>query len=123
MPDFIERIVVLDRRAFGQKVMEWANGAPIPGNLEEAEQQLTGIIQFPLPSYIKDMNFIKTTKDIWTIKIPPADMLQDTRNRIDANDPPYDIQPFYYDRVNGDLEDDHELFEFRVGDYTCSLCT
>jgi len=124
---FIERIVVLDRRAFGQKVMAWSKGTEeVPRNLEEAEEQLTGILEFPLPAYITGLNFIETTKEVWTIKLPPPDMLQDTRKRIDDNRP-YRLPTFYRQRVEGQIpdtaEDNHMLFEFRVGDYTCSLCT
>ena len=119
--DLIERIVILDRRAFGLKVMEWAIGRPTPKDLYEAEQQLTGILQFPLPAYIKGLDFIRTTKEIWTIKVPPADMLEDTRKRIKRGEE-YTLNDFYHLRVNGHLPDDNQLFEFRVGDYTCSLC-
>ena len=127
MPDstteFIERINVLDRCGFGVKVMEWANHAlPIPQSLEEAEQQLTGIVEFPMPSYITGLSFIETTKDIWTIKLPPPEMLADTRKRINMG-LAYTLPSFYVDRVNGSLPDNHRLFECRVGDYTCSLCT
>lgn len=124
MTEFIERINILDRQAFGRRVMEWSDGRmPIPQTLDEAEQQLEGIIEFPLPSYITKLNFIKTTKEVWTIKIPPADMLQDTRNRIADPNQEYHLDPNYAKRVRGDFPDDLGFFEFRVGDYTCSLCT
>ena len=120
--DLIERIVVLDRRAFGLKVMEWADESlPVPTNMAEAEEQLEGILEFPLPAYITSLEFIKTTKEVWTIKVPPADMLEDTRERIRRGED-YEIDDYYYQRVNGDLPDDLKLFEFRVGDYTCALC-
>lgn len=122
--EFIERIVILDRQAFGRRVMEWSDGkVPIPKDLDEAEQQLHGILQFPLPSYIKALNFIPTTKEVWTIKLPPPDMLQDTRNRIASPEHDYPLDPSYGKRVNGEFPNDAAFFEFRVGDYTCSLCT
>ena len=123
MADDIERIVVLDRRAFGQKVMQWADGSlPVPTSLQMAEEQLTGILQFPLPDYIIDLQFVRTTKEVWTIKVPPAEMLADTRKRIERGDQ-YGLDEFYRRRIEGDLPNDMELFEFRVGDYTCALCT
>ena len=121
---FIERIEILDRQAFGRRVMEWSEGkVPVPKDLDEAEQQLTGILRFPLPSYITALNFIPTTKEVWTIKLPPPDMLQDTRNRIASPMHDYPLDPNYGKRVNGEFPNDAAFFEFRVGDYTCSLCT
>lgn len=121
---FIERIVILDRHAFGVKVMDWSAGRlPVPTTLEEAEEQLSGILQFPLPSYIIGLQFIQTTKEVWTIKLPPRDMLQDTRDRIAAGEE-YVLPAFYKMRVdNPDSIPNDRLFECRVGDYTCSLCT
>lgn len=121
---YIERIIILDRHAFGVKVMEWSAGTtPIPTDLDEAEAQLRGILQFPLPSYIVGLQFIQTTKEVWTIKLPPKDMLQDTRDRI-ADGEDYALPAFYRTRIeNPDSVPNDRLFECRVGDYTCSLCT
>ena len=125
MPDdFIERINILDRKAFGKRVFEWANGDRMPPtSLEEAEAQLAGIIEFPLPDYIGGIVVIPTHKNVWTIKLPPPEMLADRMERIDAGQG-YDIPQEYRDHTGGNESnmDDKELFEFRVGDYTCSLC-
>lgn len=124
MVDFIERINILDRQLFGRKVMEWsADPTSVPKTLAEAEVQLEGILEFPLPSYITKLNFIPTTKEVWTIKLPPEDMLQDTRNRIASPLHDYPLPEEYARRVRGDFANDAAFFEFRVGDYTCSLCT
>ena len=122
--DYIERIKILDRHAFGVKVMEWADGTlPVPTSLAEAEEQLSGILKFPLPSYIVGLQFIQTSKEVWTIKLPPKDMLEDTRKRIAAGEE-YSLPAFYRTRIEnpGSIPNDR-LFECRVGDYTCSLCT
>lgn len=126
MAEFIERIVVNNRQAFGQIVMEWSRGErAIPTTLAEAEAQLGGVIEFPLPSYIIGLQIIPSQKEVWTIKLPPADMLDDRAARIaDPNEPPYDVPNEYRIHTGGNESnmDQSALFEFRVGDYTCSLC-
>lgn len=122
--DFLERIEVLDRRAFGKIVFEWANGdRDTPKTLEEAEAQLTGIVKFPLPDYIGGIMFVHSHKEVWTVKLPPPEMLADRAATIEAG-LEYDVPQEYRDHTGGSQSnlDPMELFEFRVGDYTCSLC-
>lgn len=121
--DFIPRIQINDRSAFGKIVMEWSRGErQVPTNLEEAEAQLNGIIDFPLPDYILGIQVIPSTKEVWTIKLPPADMLDDRAARI-ADGQHYDAPIEYRDHFDGtNTLSPTDMFQFRVGDYTCSLC-
>ncbi len=121
--EFIPRINITDRSAFGGIVMKWSRGQlKIPTTLAEAEQQLSGVIEFPLPDYIVGLQIIPSTKEVWTIKLPPADMLDDRQARIDAGEP-YLLPEEYQDHIDGtNTLGSEDLFQFRVGDYTCSLC-
>ena len=127
----IPRINVLDYQALGQKFIGWVKDpSSRPKDLTEFGTQLAGIVD-QVPSYIKSIMFVQATKDILLIRLPPAEMVQDTEKTI-ANGGKYQmsalLQTFYTDCADknfynqGTEADRKRTFECRVGDYSIALC-
>jgi hypothetical protein len=121
----MERINILDYRGLGQKVIQWAQDQTSrPKDLAEFERQLAGIIEFPLPSYIKSLLLVQNTKDLLLIRLPPADLVEDTLTTISQGGN-YRLPGFYEDRLvagTQETSDNRKFFDFRVGDYSLAHC-
>ena len=121
----VPRINILNYQALGQKMIQWAKDPTTrPRDLIEFETQLAGILQFPLPSYIKSLLIVQNTKDLLLIRLPPAELVDDTLTSV-AQGGLYPLPSFYEDRLvreTADTKNNKAFFEFRVGDYTLAHC-
>jgi hypothetical protein len=120
----IPRVNVLDYNALGKKFIEWSLDADArPKDLAELEVQLTGIVAFPLPDYIKSLLIIQGGKDVLLLRLPPAELIQDTLDETSTGGGAYPLPGFYREKFEGSPVDNKTFFEFRVGDYTIAHCT
>jgi hypothetical protein len=128
----IPRVNVLDYGALGRKFIEWTTSPETrPKDLTELAAQLDGIIG-PLPDYIKSLMFVQATKDVLLIRLPPADLVEDTRTALSHGGVygmPTNLKTFYTDLVHSNFYADQTKqaerqlsFEFRVGDYLIAHC-
>ena len=69
----IERVEVIDYRALGRKIIRWSKNANSrPKDLVEFEKQLKGIVKFPLPSWVKGLQFVQGNLEVLLIRLPPV---------------------------------------------------
>src|SRR5215467_10826391 len=95
----VPRINVLNYQTLGQKMIQWAKDPNSrPRDLTEFEAQLAGILEFPLPSYIKSLLIVQNTKDLLLIRLPPAELVDDTLTSV-AIGSSYPLPNFYDDRL------------------------
>lgn len=120
----IERIKVLDYRELGRKFIQWARDqSSRPKTLDEFVQQTEGIVD-TLPSYIQALVFVQSGKEVLFIRLPPAEMVEDTLQELTADpNEEYALPSFYEERLTGGGSTNNlEFFEKRVGDYTIAHC-
>jgi hypothetical protein len=121
----IQRITVLNYRTLGQKFIEWAlNPASRPNNLADFVQQTTGILD-QFPNYINDFKLVQAPdKSQLLLRLPPAELVQDTLTDIATQQGDYRLPKFYEQKfLHGQHSDKREFFEFRVGDYLIAHCS
>ncbi len=121
----IPRINVLQHRELGKKVIKLAlEPDSRPKSLAEFVQQTNGIIEHPLPSYIKAVQFVQPNLEVLLIRLAPAEMIQDTLTRLETATGKYPMPKFYEEYItHGKHQNQKEFFEHRVGDYSISNCT
>lgn len=119
----VERIKVLDYRALGKKFIAWAKDPDLrPKTLAEFVQQTTGIVD-PLPPYIKALQFVQGDKEVLLVRLPPAELVEDTEKAFDGAPANYPLPTFYEDKFkHGRDPGNQAFFEYRVGDYTIAHC-
>ncbi|HEX8663193.1 MAG TPA: hypothetical protein VF744_04105, partial [Beijerinckiaceae bacterium] len=96
-----------------------------PANLDEFVKQTTGILELPKApdDYIKALVFVQAGKEVLMIRLPPAELVQNTLDNLNTGGK-YPMPDFYEERLlNGQHQDNKEFFTFRVGDYTIAHCT
>ena len=120
----IPRLNVLQHREFGKKVIKWAlEPETRPKSLAEFAAQTTGIIEQPFPAHIKAVQFVQSNKEVLLIRLAPAEIVQDTLDRLKTATGKYPLPKFYDEYFTQGLHtDQREFFEFRVGDYTMAQC-
>jgi hypothetical protein len=121
----IPRINVLNYRALGQKMIKWATDRESrPETLPEFVREVDGIIELPLPAWIKGLQFVQSNNETLLIRLPPKEVVEDSLERIAAGTGRYPFPNFYEQFILEEGEHDQQaIFEFRVGDYTIAHCT
>jgi len=122
----IPRIVVNDYIALGNLFIEWSlDNTKAPTDLAGFINKVVtpGIVD-PLPGYIQTFVPIFHDSKQLVIRIPPADLVQDTLTNI-KNHVPYDFPPesLYRKRLVDGTMGDLDFFGLRVGDYTIARCS
>lgn len=117
---------ILSNEAFGKLIVKWTKDPTTrPRSLQEFKQQVGGVIQLPLPDWIKDLAFVDSDDTLY-IRLPPRKLLDEALSAIGSS-APYDLPSFYARRIlDGDPASDAagntRLFHMRLGDYTISMC-
>src|SRR6266536_2526164 len=95
----IERVEVIDYRALGRKIIRWSKNANSrPKDLVEFEKQLKGIVKFPLPSWVKGLQFVQGNLEVLLIRLPPVALMEDTSRSTLSKEPyplPKQLVDFY----------------------------
>lgn len=125
LPRPIPRINVLNHRRLGQKMIKWATEPETrPENLPRFIAEVEGMIELPLPSWIKGLQFVQSNTEVLLIRLPPKEIVEDTLERIASGTGKYPFPAFYEDFILQESDHDQRaIFEFRVGDYTIAHCT
>jgi hypothetical protein len=120
----IPRINILQHRELGKKLIGWAmDPTSRPNNLEEFKQQTAGIIDQPLPPWIKAIQFIQPNFEVLVIRLAPPEFVKDSLEINATAGGPYPLPKFYEDfYLHGKHTNRQEMFEYRVGDYTLAFC-
>jgi hypothetical protein len=126
----IERVDVIDYRALGRKIIRWAkNAGSRPKDLVEFEKQLKGIVKFPLPSWVKGLQFVQGNLEVLLIRLPPVALMEDTLSTTLSKEPyplPKQLEEFYLSLSKGGLPKSKigklAMLELRVADYTIQCC-
>jgi hypothetical protein len=126
----IERVEVIDYRALGRKIIGWSKNARLrPKDLVEFEKQLKGIVKFPLPSWVKGLQFVQGNLEVLLIRLPPVALMEDTLRATLAKEPyplPKDLENFYLSLGKSGLPKSKlakmAMLELRVADYTIQCC-
>jgi hypothetical protein len=122
----INRIPVLLPRELGETIIEWAlDPKKRPADLAAFVKDLVtnrGVLG-PLPTYITSLKFVQAGKETLLIRLPPAELVQDTLTNIPQGGD-YPLPPFYKQRlIDGQITDNRDFFAHRIGDYTVAHCT
>lgn len=120
----IPRLNILQHRELGKKMIKWALEPDTrPKTLPEFLLETHGMIEQPIPPWIKGLQFVQSNMEVLLIRLPPADLVQDTIDKIATGTGKYPFPDFYEDHlVRGLHQSQQELFEFRVGDYSIAHC-
>jgi len=110
----IPRIKVLDYNGLGNIFIDWALGkTQVPPNLDEFKEAVKNVIDVTpgnFPGYINDFKHIQGPKELLLLRLPPAELVQDTIDSIDNGGPII-------------VNKQRDFFGFRVGDYTIAHCS
>lgn len=120
----IPRINILQHREFGKLVLKWAREPDSrPKDLAEFRTVTNGILEQPLPSWVKAIQFIQPNKEVLVIRLAPPEFVEDSLATNASSTEPYKLPDFYAEYFKSGLHQDRqEMFEYRVGDYTLALC-
>jgi hypothetical protein len=126
----IERVEVIDYRALGKKIITWSKNARArPKDLREFEQQLKGVVKFPLPKWVKGLQFVQGNLEVLLIRLPPAELMEDTLKTARSSEPyplPKKLEDFYMSLGTRGLpksqSDKLAMLEVRTADYTIQCC-
>jgi hypothetical protein len=120
----IPRLNILLHRELGKKIIKWAlEPESRPKTLPEFLRETQGIIEQPIPDWIKGLQFVQSNMEVLLIRLPPTELVQDTLDRIAAGTGKYPLPDFYEEYLlHGQHQSQQELFEYRVGDYTIAHC-
>ena len=126
----IDRVEVLDYRALGRMIIKWTKNAKSrPKDLSEFERQLKNIVKFPLPRWIKGLQFVQGGREILLIRLPPVELMEDTQAAVAGNEPyplPKSLEKFYLSLADNGLPQTktakRAMLEARVADYTIQCC-
>lgn len=126
----IDRVEVLDYSALGKMIIKWTkNVNSRPKDLSEFEKQLKGIVKFPLPKWIKGLQFVQGSRDVLLIRLPPVELMEDTRASVAGDEPyplPKSLEEFYLSLADKGLPQTKSakraMLHTRVADYTIQCC-
>jgi hypothetical protein len=126
----IDRVEVINYRALGKKIIRWSKDARSrPKDLVEFERQLKGIVKFPLPKWIKGLQFVQGNLEVLLIRLPPAELMQDTLKDALSKEPyplPKNLGDFYLSLSAKGLPKSRAqklaMLEVRTADYTIQCC-
>ena len=121
----IPRIKVLDYNGLGNIFIDWALGkTQVPPNLDEFKEAVKNVIDVTpgnFPGYINDFKHIQGPKELLLLRLPPAELVQDTIDSIDNGEPYSFPQQVFYGPII--VNKQRDFFGFRVGDYTIAHCS
>jgi hypothetical protein len=126
----IGRVEVINYRALGKKIIKWSKDARSrPKDLVEFEKQLKGIVKFPLPEWVKGLQFVQGNLEVLLIRLPPAELMQDTLQDALSKGPyplPKNLEDFYLSLAKKGLPTSTAqkmaMLEVRTADYTIQCC-
>lgn len=120
----IPRINVLQHREFGKLILKWAQDSESrPKTLAEFLTATSGILEHPLPSWVKAVQFIQPSLEVLVIRLAPPEFVKDSIETNATATGPYPMPSFYEEYFKqGQHTNRQEMFEYRVGDYTLALC-
>lgn len=123
-----ERIEIDNYERWGALVKMWVFGElNTPATLTELLEQCTKHdVTMTIPSYVTSVKFTQAPPDVLFIRLPPAELVRDTEEAIDAG-AKYELPVFYAARFGcepnlPEKKHKHEFHRERIGDYTVSLC-
>lgn len=119
----ISRIEVLDYKAFGEKVAEWSlNPTMRPKTLDEMKQQTRDILE--IPDRIRHLRFIDVDLSEMVIRLPNAQMVEESKERFANDQSEYPIAPYYRNILEDpDSVSNTDMLYARIADYTIAQCT
>lgn len=115
------KIIANNYKAFGEKVVEWAlHPSSRPTDVETLKASTDGILD--IPDRIKKVQFIESTLDTFTIKLPAPELAQESLDRFKDPNEVYEIPRFYYDRIKSNNVPNLDFLYSRIADYTIAQC-
>lgn len=124
---FDNRPDVADYIAWGNLIKKWARDKDSrPATLDDLLAQCNAAgVGMMMPPHIKDIHVVQKDKDIFVLRLPPADLIAESEEALKAGGP-YPIPPFYNQRYHKMLDvPKAEMLDFhaqRTGDYVIRLC-
>ena len=119
----VERIEVLDHKAFGEMVVNWSlDPTSRPGTLDELKTQCEGVLQ--IPDRITKLSYVDVDLQTFLVRVPNAEMVQESVDRF-TNSPPaggYPAPGFYALIGARNQPPDLEILYSRIADYTIAQC-
>lgn len=120
----IPRINILQHRELGKLLIKWAQDPETrPKDLAEFKTATSGILDQPLPSWVKAIQFIQPNLEVLVIRLAPPEFVKDSIQINATATGPYPLPTFYEEYFKlGQHQNRQEMFEYRVGDYTLAFC-
>lgn len=129
MASMWKRLEMIDRAAAGRKIVEWTlDPSTRPTTIAAFQKQMEGAMRVKDPSKTTKINFIDTPLDTILIRLPPAIIIQEAKDKYTDPATTVDDFPFppYYHADTAKIKADgitaEELFFSSVGDYTTTEC-
>lgn len=119
----IERIEVLDHKAFGEMVVQWSLDHKIrPKNLADLKTACGDILR--IPDRITKLNYVDVDLKTLTIRVPNKQMVEESITRFkevpDSRDYP---APAFYDTIgHRNSPPALDTLYSRIADYTIAQC-
>ncbi len=122
----VERVEIVNYRAFGDKVKAWAKGDdPLPKTMAEFAQQLADAdVGAKIPARLKAVTFVQGDEETLVVRLPPKAMVEASEKRLAESSGSYPL-PALYERVfrtKPSIEDMLAFHAERIGDYTIVNC-
>jgi hypothetical protein len=131
----VDTMTVSDHLKWGQLIKAWATQKPLPEStrplpvpktLEELKAQAEAIgLVIHIPTYIKYLKVVPSSKDTFTLKIPSGQLIEEIEQDFKAGRA-YPL-PAFYDDLYGHpasipASQKINLQSMRIGDYSIGMC-
>lgn len=122
----MDKVEVVNYRAFGEKVKAWTKGtAPLPNNLEEFAAQLAAAdVGVKIPERFKYVKFVQSDEDTLVVRLPCKATLAASEERLARQGGSYPL-PSFYEQVFEGRPKIRNMLDFhaeRIGDYSIANC-
>lgn len=117
----ISRVTITDYVGFGKLIADWATGdKPQPKDIDDMRKQCKDVAH--IPDRLKNLELVQSTLDTLVIKIPPKEMVEESK-RIIPSLASYPTPAYYYQKfINGSSMSNEEFLYARIADYTIGQC-
>jgi hypothetical protein len=129
----MDRFRIQEPKLWGQLVKKWIKGEQAkPRTLEELSTQMrgAGMTAPEYPAYLKGLVFVEYDKHILMIRLPPAELVKATEDKLNGDQADAYPLPSFYDefysnpqhRTGLSKQELLDLHAARIGEYTVNLC-
>jgi hypothetical protein len=121
----MDKVEVVNYRAFGEKVKAWTKGVdPLPTSIDEFASQLAAAnVGVKIPSRFKYVKFMQSNEDTLVVRLPCKTTLAASEERL-AKGGNYPL-PSFYEQIFEAKPNIANMLDFhaeRIGDYSIANC-